>query len=189
MHEFCTAEKLKLPYLSAYLDSLGTNFRHGANFATGGSSICPGGYSPFHLGIQVSQFIQFKSRTTDLFNRLHSNSQFLILYSLQYYTPHDRTEPMYECSWGGRLGTMDLHNGMILSTLSISSHGFALGFLKRPRTNGDVFLTYKPIDHSLKPMEPSNNLPFIGLDSFSGVLEQSTSFVRHFTHFWLHLRG
>ena len=29
-----------------------------------------------------------------------------------------------------------LHNGMILSTLSISSHGFALGFPKRPRTNG-----------------------------------------------------
>ena len=25
-----------------------------------------------------------------------------------------------------------LHNGMILSTLSISSHGFALGFSKRP---------------------------------------------------------
>ncbi|XP_022938610.1 GDSL esterase/lipase At3g27950-like isoform X1 [Cucurbita moschata] len=69
------AEKLKLPYLSAYLDSLGTNFRHGANFATGGSSICPGGYSPFHLGIQVSQFIQFKSRITDLFNRLHSNNK------------------------------------------------------------------------------------------------------------------
>ncbi|XP_023551264.1 GDSL esterase/lipase At3g27950-like isoform X2 [Cucurbita pepo subsp. pepo] len=41
----------------------------------GGSSICPGGYSPFHLGIQVSQFIQFKSRTTDLFNRLHSNNK------------------------------------------------------------------------------------------------------------------
>nr|XP_023884693.1 GDSL esterase/lipase At5g14450-like [Quercus suber] len=47
------AKDLKLPYLSAYLDSLDTNFRHGANFATGGSSIRPGGYSPFHLGIQV----------------------------------------------------------------------------------------------------------------------------------------
>ena len=30
-----------------------------------------------------------------------------------------------------------LHNGIILSTLSISSHGFALGFPKRPHTNGD----------------------------------------------------
>ncbi|CAK9308892.1 unnamed protein product [Citrullus colocynthis] len=69
------AEKLKLPYLSAYLDSLGTSFRHGANFATGGSSIRPGGYSPFHLRIQVSQFIQFKSRTTDLYHRLRSNNR------------------------------------------------------------------------------------------------------------------
>ncbi|CAM8962475.1 unnamed protein product [Rhodiola kirilowii] len=29
------AEELKLPHLDAYLDSLGTSFRHGANFATG----------------------------------------------------------------------------------------------------------------------------------------------------------
>ena len=43
------------------------------------------------------------------------------------------------------LGIMTLHNGMILSTLSISSHVFALGFPKRPHTNGDVFLTYKPM--------------------------------------------
>ena len=71
---FNAAKELKLPYLSAYLDSLGTNFRHGANFATGGSSIRPGGYSPFHLGIQISQFIQFKSRTTALYNQLSPNS-------------------------------------------------------------------------------------------------------------------
>ncbi|KAE8665017.1 GDSL esterase/lipase [Hibiscus syriacus] len=36
-----TAENLGLPYLSAYLDSISTNFRHGANFATGGSTIQP----------------------------------------------------------------------------------------------------------------------------------------------------
>ncbi|KAF2316335.1 hypothetical protein GH714_041676 [Hevea brasiliensis] len=64
------AERLKLPYLSAYLDSVGADFRHGANFATGGSSIRLGGYSPFHLGIQISQFIQFKARTTALYNQL-----------------------------------------------------------------------------------------------------------------------
>ena len=39
----------------------------------------------------------------------------------------------------------DIHNGMILSILSISSRDFAFGFLKRPRTNRDVFLTYKPM--------------------------------------------
>ena len=37
----------------------------------------------------------------------------------------------------------DLHNGMILSTLSINSRGFAFGFPKRPHTNEDVSLTCK----------------------------------------------
>ena len=44
------------------------------------------------------------------------------------------------------LETTTLHHGIIgiiLSTLIISSHGFAFGFSKRPHTNGDVFL-YKP---------------------------------------------
>lgn len=67
------AQKLRLPFLGAYLDSIGTNFRHGANFAAGGASILPGGYSPFHLGIQISQFIQFKSRTTNLYKQLSHN--------------------------------------------------------------------------------------------------------------------
>lgn len=71
------AEELKLPYLSAYLDSVGSNYRHGANFAVGGSSIRPGGYSPFPLGLQVDQFLQFKSRTNILFNQLSDNSLFL----------------------------------------------------------------------------------------------------------------
>ncbi|KAJ8749938.1 hypothetical protein K2173_013853 [Erythroxylum novogranatense] len=66
------AEKLKLPYLSAYLDSLGTDFRHGANFAAGGSSIRPGGYSPFHLSIQISQFKRFKARVEGVYNELVS---------------------------------------------------------------------------------------------------------------------
>nr|ACZ74703.1 carboxilic ester hydrolase [Phaseolus vulgaris] len=66
-------EELKLPYLSAYLDSVGSNYRHGANFAVGGSSIRPGGYSPFPLGLQVDQFLQFKSRTNILFNQLSDN--------------------------------------------------------------------------------------------------------------------
>jgi len=73
---------------------------------------------------------------------------------------------------------------MILSTLSISSHGFAFGFSKKPYTNADVFLTYKPmiipsisqrgtpsqqssprikytIEPLLRPIEPSNSLPLI----------------------------
>ncbi|KAG5527148.1 hypothetical protein RHGRI_028160 [Rhododendron griersonianum] len=70
------AEHLRLPYLSAYLNSIGTNFRHGANFATGGSTIrrqnetiFDYGISPFSLDIQIVHFDQFKSRTGDLYNR------------------------------------------------------------------------------------------------------------------------
>lgn len=65
---FGAAENLKLPFLSPYLDSIGTNFRHGANFAAAGSSILPPGFSPFPLGTQISQFLRYKSRMTALYN-------------------------------------------------------------------------------------------------------------------------
>ncbi|KAK9090299.1 hypothetical protein Sjap_023476 [Stephania japonica] len=68
------AEHLSLPYLSAYLDSVGTNFHTGANFATGGSTIRPqnetlfqSGVSPFPLNVQLWQFDQFKARTSELY--------------------------------------------------------------------------------------------------------------------------
>ncbi|KAI9072135.1 hypothetical protein K1719_045912 [Acacia pycnantha] len=70
------AEKLKLPYLSAYLNSLGTNYRHGANFATGGSTIrrpnetiFEYGISPFSLDMQIVQFDQFKARSIELYKQ------------------------------------------------------------------------------------------------------------------------
>ncbi|XP_038975649.1 GDSL esterase/lipase ACHE-like [Phoenix dactylifera] len=69
------AESLGLPYISAYLDSMGTNFSHGANFATALSTILPqnitlsqGGYSPFSLDVQLKQFLQFKSRSQMIYN-------------------------------------------------------------------------------------------------------------------------
>jgi phospholipase/lecithinase/hemolysin len=65
------AEKLGLPYLNAYLDAVGSNFSHGANFATAGSTIRPqnttlhqtGGFSPFSLDVQFNQFNDFQRRT------------------------------------------------------------------------------------------------------------------------------
>ncbi|KAF5182317.1 GDSL esterase/lipase [Thalictrum thalictroides] len=70
------AENLGLPYLHPYLDALATNFRHGANFATGGSSIrrptetvFDSGHSPFPLDVQLTQFEQFKARSTDLYKQ------------------------------------------------------------------------------------------------------------------------
>ncbi|KAG7980029.1 hypothetical protein I3843_05G160200 [Carya illinoinensis] len=70
------AEKLGLPFLGAYLDSIGPNFRHGTNFAASGSTIRPAdaklfgaGFNPLSLDIQLSQFEQFKERTKDLYNQ------------------------------------------------------------------------------------------------------------------------
>ncbi|CAD5166436.1 unnamed protein product [Musa acuminata subsp. malaccensis] len=64
------AQGLGLPFLNAYLDSVATNFSHGANFATAGSTIqrqnttlFQTGYSPFSLDVQSWQYAQFKSRS------------------------------------------------------------------------------------------------------------------------------
>ncbi|GAB2248219.1 hypothetical protein Droror1_Dr00008101 [Drosera rotundifolia] len=64
------AQGLGEPYLSAYLDAVGSNFSHGANFATAASTIRPqnitlnrGGFSPISLNVQWNQFYQFQSRT------------------------------------------------------------------------------------------------------------------------------
>lgn len=65
------AESFGLPYLSAFLDALGTNFTHGANFATAASTIRPqtttlyevGGTSPFSLNVQQYQFNDFYRRS------------------------------------------------------------------------------------------------------------------------------
>ncbi|OMO59315.1 Lipase, GDSL [Corchorus capsularis] len=76
------AEHLGLPHLSPYLDSVGTSFRHGANFAIGGSTIrnqnesmSLNGVSPFSLDIQMIQFNNFKGRTGYLYNQVKGHSQ------------------------------------------------------------------------------------------------------------------
>lgn len=73
------AEHLGLPYLSAYLNSIAPNFRHGANFATGGSTIrrqnetiFEYGISPFSLDMQIVQFDQFKTRTYELYTQAYA---------------------------------------------------------------------------------------------------------------------
>ena len=68
---------------------------------------------------------------------------------------------------------------LILSTLRISSRGLAFGFSKRPRTNGDVFLTYKLriIPYSLiskreTPSQQSSHLPLILSPPTTSVLQR-----------------
>ncbi|KAI3931300.1 hypothetical protein MKX01_040217 [Papaver californicum] len=76
------AEHLGLPYLHAYLDSIRSNFEHGANFATGGSTIQPSnasfyqsGVSPFSLDVQLWQFDQFKARSGELYRQAKNSSE------------------------------------------------------------------------------------------------------------------
>ncbi|KAL5988070.1 Alpha-L-fucosidase 3 [Asimina triloba] len=64
------AEAIGLPYINAYLDSVGTNFSHGANFATAGSCIraqnttlFEAGFSPISLDVQQWEFDQFMTRS------------------------------------------------------------------------------------------------------------------------------
>ncbi|XP_031100101.1 GDSL esterase/lipase At3g26430-like [Ipomoea triloba] len=66
------AESLRLNRLHAFLDSVGSNFSHGANFATAGSTIRPqnttisqSGYSPISLDVQSVQFSDFKTRSQE----------------------------------------------------------------------------------------------------------------------------
>ncbi|XP_047308847.1 alpha-L-fucosidase 3-like [Impatiens glandulifera] len=67
------AEGLGLPYLSAFLDAIGSNFSHGANFATAGSTIRPmnvsiqiSGFSPISLNVQWNEFHDFHLRSQQI---------------------------------------------------------------------------------------------------------------------------
>uniref|UniRef100_A0A7N1A0F4 Uncharacterized protein n=1 Tax=Kalanchoe fedtschenkoi TaxID=63787 RepID=A0A7N1A0F4_KALFE len=58
-------QSVKTSFLSPYLDSLGSTFTNGANFAIVGSSTLPK-YVPFALNVQVMQFLHFKARSLEL---------------------------------------------------------------------------------------------------------------------------
>ncbi|KAL0910873.1 hypothetical protein M5K25_018969 [Dendrobium thyrsiflorum] len=67
------AQALGLPFLSPYLQSIGSNFRHGANFATAAStvllpstSLFVTGISPFSLAIQFNQMNELRARVLEM---------------------------------------------------------------------------------------------------------------------------
>ncbi|OVA05094.1 Lipase [Macleaya cordata] len=67
------AQALGLPFLSAYLQSIGSNFKHGVNYATLAStvllpntSLFVTGISPFSLAIQLNQMKDFKAKVLEL---------------------------------------------------------------------------------------------------------------------------
>ncbi|KAL2468698.1 GDSL esterase/lipase [Forsythia ovata] len=58
-------QSINTSLLNPYLDSLGTTFSNGANFAVAGSATLPK-YVAFSLNIQVLQFLHFKNRSAEL---------------------------------------------------------------------------------------------------------------------------
>ncbi|KAK3420698.1 hypothetical protein EUGRSUZ_H03206 [Eucalyptus grandis] len=65
-------ESLNTSFLSPYLESLGPNFSDGANFAVSGAATTPRD-QPFSLGVQLRQFLLFRSRSPLLLSRGHAN--------------------------------------------------------------------------------------------------------------------
>lgn len=66
------ASAVGLPFLSPYLQSIGSDYRHGANYATLAStvllpntSLFVSGISPFSLAIQLNQMKEFKVRVDE----------------------------------------------------------------------------------------------------------------------------
>ena len=77
------AEEMNLPYLNAYLNSVGSDFCHVANFA--GEHIVFGDdciISPFDLMIQIAQFKQFKRRLIFCFNVQVAVTFFVIFFPI-----------------------------------------------------------------------------------------------------------
>ncbi|OIW14432.1 hypothetical protein TanjilG_20878 [Lupinus angustifolius] len=104
------AKHLGFPYLSAYINSIGTSYRNGANFAAGSSTIMRqnrtyfDGGSPFTLEIQTQQFNQFKTRTAKFFTSGRKSS-----YTKQFPRPEEFGKAIY---------TFDIGQNDIASAIS-----------------------------------------------------------------------
>ncbi|PPD75164.1 hypothetical protein GOBAR_DD27923 [Gossypium barbadense] len=72
-HEvFILSQALGMPFISPYLQSIGSDYRHGVNFATLAStvllpntSLFVTGISPFSLAIQLNQMKEFKAKVVE----------------------------------------------------------------------------------------------------------------------------
>ena len=83
------AQGLGVPFISPYLQSIGSDYRHGANFATLAStvllpntSLFVTGISPFSLAIQLNQMKEFKVRVGEFSSTKKGivYSMFILLY-------------------------------------------------------------------------------------------------------------
>lgn len=66
---YFTGQSLNIDLLSAYLESSGSDFTHGVNFAVSGASTEVSLYNPFSLSTQAGQYGHFQNRTRELRRR------------------------------------------------------------------------------------------------------------------------
>ncbi|KAF6162079.1 hypothetical protein GIB67_008208, partial [Kingdonia uniflora] len=85
------AQAIGQPFVSPYLQSIGSNYQHGANFATLAStvllpktSLFESGLSPFALPVQLNQMKDFKARVLE-----QSSSSGTFFFSGGYLPPSD----------------------------------------------------------------------------------------------------
>ncbi|KAL5989250.1 hypothetical protein ACLOJK_010140 [Asimina triloba] len=106
------AQALGFPFLSPYLQSIGSNYRHGANFATLAStvllpntSLFVTGISPFSLAIQLNQMKEFKARATEFHPKEDEKLPAKDVYGKSVYTfyigQNDFTSKLAEMGIGG----------------------------------------------------------------------------------------
>ncbi|KAM7269654.1 hypothetical protein ACFE04_025151 [Oxalis oulophora] len=103
-------EKLGLPFLHPYLDSVDPDFRYGANFAASRATIQPAdgklldaNFYVFSLSVQLTQFKLFKNRTTAKSLKIKNSAP----------TPEDFSQPLYTMD----IGQNDLHYGLVTKTI------------------------------------------------------------------------
>ncbi|EXB52721.1 GDSL esterase/lipase [Morus notabilis] len=94
------AQALGLPFLSPYLQSIGSDFRHGANFATLAStvllpntSLFVTGISPFSLAIQLNQMKEFKVRVDEFHHSSNKKGTMCNLHIIILPHFHEKTLP------------------------------------------------------------------------------------------------
>ncbi|XP_070058004.1 GDSL esterase/lipase At4g01130-like isoform X2 [Nicotiana tomentosiformis] len=87
------AQALGLPFVSPYLQSIGSDYRHGVNFATISStvllpqsSLFVYGVSPFSLEIQLRQMKEFKVKVDELQSKGNSNLPSPNIFGKSLYT-------------------------------------------------------------------------------------------------------
>ncbi|CAL1359980.1 unnamed protein product [Linum trigynum] len=178
------AEKLGLPYLSSFLDSIESNFNHGANFASSAATIQPAsgrifdaGFSPIDLNFQFLQFQQFKDRTFEL----QKQGRGIDLHRLP--EPEGFGSALYTLDCGQN----DLHVGLIerggeqgaLSSIPMVINNFSLAIENLYKEGARTFWIHNtgpigclPFFVIRYPPKPGNEDPIGCINSYNQVAQE-----------------